>query len=83
MDIFPIGSEAPYRLYVGFDEIERIKVFRPDTQISFGEVNEIKVLPMNELFFSDTEKEIVVDEVESYFSKKHLSDLEAKKYNQD
>ena len=83
LDIFPIGSEAPYRLYVGFDEIERIKIFKPDTQVTFGEVNEIKVLPMNELFFTDEEKEIVIDDIEAYFHKHTLSDLEVKKYNQD
>ncbi len=83
IDIFPIGSESPYRIYTGFDEVEKIKLFKPDTQITFGEVSSIKILPMNELFFSDEEKELVIDEIETFFSKKVLSELESKKLNTD
>ncbi|MDY0210297.1 MAG: transcription-repair coupling factor [Acholeplasma sp.] len=83
IDIFPIGSEAPYRIYTGFDEVEKIKLFKPDTQLTFGEVSSIKILPMNELFFDDQEKELVIDAVEAFFSKKTLSDLESQKMNQD
>lgn len=83
IDVFPIGSETPYRLDIGFDEIEKIKLFKPDTQVSFGQTEEINILPMNELFFSDAEKEGVVDRIEAFLAKHKLSDLESKKFNQD
>ena len=83
IDIFPIGSESPYRLDIGFDEIEKIKIFKPDTQISFGQTDQIHILPMNELFFNDTEKELAVEKVEAFIAKHKLSDLESKKFNHD
>lgn len=83
IDIFPIGSETPYRLDIGFDEIEKIKLFKPDTQTSFGQTDQIHILPMNELFFNDTEREAAVEKVEAFIAKHKLSDLESKKFNQD
>lgn len=83
LDIYPIGSESPYRIYTGFDEVEQIKLFKPDTQVTFGQTEEIQILPLNELFFTDDEKEVAVSKIEKFFEKKQLSDLEFQKYNKD
>jgi len=48
MDIFPMGSEAPYRIDLFDDEIESLKSFDPETQLSITEVENIDLLPARE-----------------------------------
>ena len=45
LDIFPPSSEAPFRLEFGFDEIESIRTFDVESQVSVGQVTEILVTP--------------------------------------
>ncbi|HTR01069.1 MAG TPA: transcription-repair coupling factor [Candidatus Acidoferrum sp.] len=48
MDLYPMGSATPYRIELFDDEIESLRVFAPDTQISSDKVNEIRLLPGRE-----------------------------------
>ncbi|WP_281785094.1 transcription-repair coupling factor, partial [Uruburuella suis] len=48
LDIFPMGSEAPYRLDMFDDEIDSIKTFDPDSQRTLAPVSEIRLLPAHE-----------------------------------
>jgi len=48
IDIFPSGSDTPFRLDLFDDEIETIRIFCPDTQISSGKQNNITILPARE-----------------------------------
>ncbi|UOO82966.1 transcription-repair coupling factor [Uruburuella testudinis] len=54
LDIFPMGSEAPYRLDMFDDEIDSIKTFDPDSQRTLAPVSEIRLLPAHE-FPTDTD----------------------------
>lgn len=83
VDIFPIGADAPYRVDFFGDEVDRIKIFKPDTQLSFGETNEFSILPMNELFFTDNKRDMVVEEIETFIEKQQLSIVEKTKFNTD
>ncbi|MGH8583456.1 MAG: transcription-repair coupling factor [Gammaproteobacteria bacterium] len=53
LDVFPMGSERPYRIDWLDDEIDAIRVFDPETQRSVGRVSEIRVLPARELSLSE------------------------------
>lgn len=48
IDIYPMGSTAPFRLDLFDDEIDSIRRFDPDTQRSLGTVDEIRILPGRE-----------------------------------
>ena len=48
IDLFPMGSELPYRLDLFDDEIESIRAFDPDTQRTVYKVGEVRLLPARE-----------------------------------
>jgi transcription-repair coupling factor (superfamily II helicase) len=48
VDLFPMGSQLPYRLDLFDDEIESIKTFDVDTQRTLYPVPEIRLLPARE-----------------------------------
>ena len=54
VDIFPMGSELPFRVEFFDDEIETIRLFDPDTQRSIHQVNEIRILPSKEFLNNQT-----------------------------
>ena len=47
-DIFPMGSETPFRLDLFDDEIDSIRTFDPETQRSLEKVDQIRLLPARE-----------------------------------
>jgi len=53
LDLFPMGSNAPYRIDLFDDEIESIRSFDPETQRTIKNINEIKLLPANEFPLHD------------------------------
>ena len=53
IDLFPMGSNLPYRLDLFGDEIEQIRSFDPDTQRSLYPVKEVRILPGHEFPFDD------------------------------
>ncbi|WP_241645211.1 transcription-repair coupling factor [Rosenbergiella metrosideri] len=48
LDLFPMGSEAPYRLDFLDDEIDSLRSFDADTQRTLNEVDAISLLPAHE-----------------------------------
>ena len=48
MDIFPMGSDFPYRIDLFDDEIDTLRTFDPETQRSVEQVDEISLLPARE-----------------------------------
>ena len=54
VDLFPMGSEMPYRIDLFDDEIDSIKTFDTDTQRTISAVSEIRLLPAHE-FPTDSE----------------------------
>lgn len=47
-DLFPMGSKHPYRIELFDDEIESIRTFDPETQLSIEKVENINLLPARE-----------------------------------
>src|SRR5690606_22286250 len=48
MDIFPMGSDTPYRIDLFDDEIESLRTFDPETQLTVDKVEKIQLLPAKE-----------------------------------
>ncbi|MDA0147310.1 transcription-repair coupling factor [Vibrio sp. LaRot3] len=48
IDLFPMGSHAPFRIDFFDDEIDTIRTFDPENQRSIEDVKEIRLLPAHE-----------------------------------
>ncbi len=48
IDLFPMGASTPYRIELFDDDIESIRSFDPETQLSTGRVEAISTLPARE-----------------------------------
>ncbi len=48
LDLFPMGSDVPYRIELFDDEIESLRTFDPETQRSDRPVERVKLLPARE-----------------------------------
>ncbi|HWV14214.1 MAG TPA: transcription-repair coupling factor [Cellvibrio sp.] len=48
IDIFPMGSEQPFRLDLFDNEIETLRTFDPETQLTVEQVDSIQLLPAKE-----------------------------------
>ena len=48
IDLYPMGCSQPYRIDLFHNEIDTIRVFNPDNQISSSTTHEIRVLPAKE-----------------------------------
>ena len=65
IDIFAINNDLPYRIGLFDDEVEYIKTFDSNTQMSIGKINEIDIYPINELLY----------EYDDYISNNILKDI--------
>ncbi|MEY6433913.1 transcription-repair coupling factor [Thioalkalicoccus limnaeus] len=52
-DVFPMGSDTPYRIDLFDDEVESLRTFDPDTQRSLAKVPAIRLLPAREFPLTD------------------------------
>ena len=48
LDIYPMGSNLPFRIDLFDDEIDTLRTFDPETQRSIDRIEEIELLPANE-----------------------------------
>ncbi|MBD9414487.1 transcription-repair coupling factor [Pseudomonas sp. PDM16] len=58
IDLFPMGSDTPFRIDLFDDEIETLRTFDPETQRSVDKVESIRLLPAREF---PLEKKAVTD----------------------
>jgi len=58
VDLFPMGSDTPYRIDLFDDEIDSIKTFDPDSQRTVAPVSEIRLLPAHEFPTDDEAQKI-------------------------
>lgn len=49
IDVFPMGSEHPIRIDLFDDEIESLRSFDSDTQLTLAQIEEIQLLPAREV----------------------------------
>ena len=67
IDIFPIEADHPIRIELFGEEVEAIRVFNEETQLSINEISKIDILPIQELNF---------DEHSSLFEYMHIQDTD-------
>lgn len=48
MDVYPMGSELPFRIELFDDEVDTLRLFDPDTQRTLEKIDEINLLPAHE-----------------------------------
>lgn len=53
IDIFPIDENHPVRIELFGDEVESIRIFNEETQLSINEITSICILPIQELNFEN------------------------------
>lgn len=53
IDIFPIEADHPIRIELFGEEVEAIRVFNEETQLSINEISKIDILPIQELNFDE------------------------------
>ncbi len=68
IDLFPMGSKAPFRIDLFDDEVETIRLFSPETQRTLEKVNEIRLLPAKEFPLTEEAIELFRQAWRSQFS---------------
>jgi transcription-repair coupling factor (superfamily II helicase) len=66
-DIFPTGSAAPVRVDLFDDEIETLRTFDAQTQLSAGKVDRIEILPAREFPFDEAAIKFFRERFREYF----------------
>ena len=59
IDLFPLNRENPIRLDLFDTIVEKIKEFDINTQRSIREIEEIEIIPLNEMFYNAEELDII------------------------
>jgi transcription-repair coupling factor (superfamily II helicase) len=54
IDLFPMGSDTPFRIDLFDDEIDSIRTFAPETQRTLDKIDKIQLLPAKEFPLNDT-----------------------------
>lgn len=83
LDIFTTENKYPYRIDFFGNTIEKIKVFDVKDQLSFDTVESFNIIPLNELFFKNSEINNFLENINTYFKDKKLSSKEREKLNKD
>ncbi|HEX5047445.1 MAG TPA: transcription-repair coupling factor [Gammaproteobacteria bacterium] len=53
LDVYPTGSGLPIRIDLFDDEIETLRTFDPQTQLTAGQITEVRILPAREFPFDE------------------------------
>ncbi|MCB1584307.1 MAG: DEAD/DEAH box helicase, partial [Xanthomonadales bacterium] len=67
LDLFPMGSQDAFRIELFDDEIETIRIFDTDTQLTIKETSSIQVMPANEFPFDDKARELFLSRFRDWF----------------
>ena len=83
LDIFTFQSQNPIRIDFFDDEVETIKFFDVLTQRSIAGINDFTLIPLSELYYTDSQKEIALNKINEYFNRFNLSEKEEAKLRED
>lgn len=61
LDIYSFGNEHPYRVELFGNEVDSIRIFNPETQLSERKLLQVSILPNIETRFEATEKVSLLD----------------------
>jgi transcription-repair coupling factor (superfamily II helicase) len=61
LDIYSFGNEKPYRIELFGNEVDSIRIFDPETQLSERKLTQVSIIPNVETQFSDENKISLID----------------------
>src|SRR5690606_10570115 len=61
IDIYSYGNEKPYRLELFGNEVDSIRIFDPETQLSERKLLQVSIIPNVETQFEDGEKVSIME----------------------
>ncbi|MFT7588854.1 MAG: transcription-repair coupling factor (superfamily II helicase) [Limisphaerales bacterium] len=61
VDIFSYGNDLPYRIELFGDEVESIRVFEPESQLSTRKIAQVTIVPNMQTQFDDAQKVAILD----------------------
>ncbi|HLA53577.1 MAG TPA: transcription-repair coupling factor [Flavitalea sp.] len=61
LDIYSFGNEKPYRIELFGNEVDSIRIFDPETQLSERKIIQVSIIPNVETQFSDENKISLID----------------------
>ena len=67
LDVYPMGSDAPFRIELLDDEIDTIRVFDPESQRSLDRIDRIELLPGREVPLDDARVQHALDALRERF----------------
>ncbi len=67
LDVYPMGALEAYRIELFDDEVESIRVFDTETQLTVKTVNQVEVLPANEFPFDEPARELFLSRFREQF----------------
>ncbi len=67
LDVYPMGTDAPYRIELFDDEIDSIRAFDPESQRSGDRVEAVKLLPGREVPMDEVARERAMDALRDDF----------------
>ncbi len=83
IDFYSIQHEKPIRLDFFGDVLENIKMFDVYSQRSIERLNTIDLIPLNEIFYTETLKNKAIDTMQKWLDDDNLSSIEREKVKQD
>ena len=83
IDIFPLNYLNPVRIDFFGDDVDEIKEFNFETQRSIGSINDITVIPVNELIYDDEALKIAKNKLYTFMESFELSQIEKEMYERD
>jgi len=67
IDLFPMGISNPLRIDLFDDEIDSIRTFDPETQLSIDKINQIELLPAHEFPLTDDAINLFTQQWQQHF----------------
>lgn len=68
LDLFPVGNKQPLRLELFDDELESLRCFDPQTQLTTSQIEEFSLLPAHELVLDKPSLELFKTEFQTRFN---------------
>ena len=75
LDIYSINYDKPIRVEFFDTDIESIRFFDIDTQLTIDKIDKVEIIPASDILFSDSEKETIIKRLRSEISNTNESEL--------
>lgn len=69
VDIFSINYKDPIRIEFFDNEVESVRFFDLDSQLTIEQVDSVKIIPATDILFSNNEKELIIKKLKDILNK--------------